>query len=190
MNIKINEHLELLPTIDYREVEYFQGDLKTLDKENYAKLRNSVKTQGLLAPFMVWINPNTKVRYLIDGHQRKRMFTMENVEPFLIPYVLVPGKTASEAKMNLLAVSSQYGTITDVGFKKFAFDIPEVWIKETINFDALAKPFKVEFTPKQKEVKPVEEQSFYVNIKCTDEKHCQELYEKFVAEGLDVKIVT
>lgn len=180
----------MLPTIDYRQVENFQGDLKVLDKENYLKLRNSIVSQGLLAPFYIWLNPSNKLLYLIDGHQRKRMFTLENVEPYLIPYVMVPGKTASEAKMNLLAISSQYGTITDSGFKKFSFDIPEVWIKETINFDALAKPFKVEFTPKQKEVKPVEEESFYLNIKCTDEVHCKTLYEKFVAEGLEVKIVT
>jgi hypothetical protein len=31
---------------------------------------------------------------------------------------------------------------------------------------------------------------WFLNVRCNDEKHCQELYEKFTAEGMDVKIVT
>ena len=30
---------------------------------------------------------------------------------------------------------------------------------------------------------------FFINITCNDEKHCQKLYERFIAEGLNVKIV-
>lgn len=190
MNLIINPHLAELPVIDYRTVEYFQGDLKTLTKENYVKLRNSLISQGLLAPLFVWVNPTTKVNYLMDGHQRKQVFTMESVEPFMIPYVMVPGKTIAEAKMNLLSITSQYGTITDNGLKNFSIDIPKIWIAETVNFDALAKPFKVEFEAKPRPLEEVTQAMFYVNVKCRDEKHCQELYDKFVAEGLDVKIVT
>lgn len=31
---------------------------------------------------------------------------------------------------------------------------------------------------------------FFINIRCKDETECQELYEKFIIQGLDVKIVT
>lgn len=31
---------------------------------------------------------------------------------------------------------------------------------------------------------------FFINIRCDDESHCQKLYERFLSEGLDVKIVT
>lgn len=43
------------------------------------------------------------------------------------------------------------------------------------------------------DIEPIEhnEQSqFFLNIRCKDEKDCQELYEKFIIQGLDVKIVT
>jgi hypothetical protein len=33
------------------------------------------------------------------------------------------------------------------------------------------------------------ELSWFLNIRCTDETNAQSLYEKFIAEGLDVKIV-
>lgn len=35
-----------------------------------------------------------------------------------------------------------------------------------------------------------QEAQFFLNIRCINETHCQELYEKFIKQGLDVKIVT
>lgn len=35
-----------------------------------------------------------------------------------------------------------------------------------------------------------QEMQWYLNIKCNNEKECQALYEKFIKQGLDVKIVT
>lgn len=40
------------------------------------------------------------------------------------------------------------------------------------------------------ESKPDKQSAWFLNIRCDNEKQCQELYEKFIFQGLDVKIVT
>lgn len=46
------------------------------------------------------------------------------------------------------------------------------------------------FESAEEEQQPETDSSWFVNIRCDDEKHCQKLYERFLSEGLDVKIVT
>lgn len=162
LELKINEFLEILPKADYRTVENIQGDLKNLSKEDYDRLRTSLKENGLLMPFAMWLNPADEKMYLIDGNQRRRVFLFENVTPFEIPYILVPGKTIDESKKNLLQISSNYGKVTEKGLTDFVInlDIPQDWIDNTITFAALAKGFgdaiekPVTHLPKQMEIKP------------------------------------
>lgn len=54
---------------------------------------------------------------------------------------------------------------------------------------------EIELTKDPFEGIPVEkvqstEKFYLLNIRCEDEKHCQSLYEKFIKEGLDVKIIS
>lgn len=147
MQLKINDNLANLPTKDYRLMVELQGDLKTLSKENYDRLRNSLEDRGLLAPFFLWPDPTTNKDYIIDGHQRKKIFTFEKVQPFEVPFIYIPGETIDEAKQNLLVITSQYGTITEQGFNEFTFDLPKEWIEHTVNFDALQKQFDQSLKP-------------------------------------------
>jgi hypothetical protein len=191
MRIEINPHLKDLPTMDYREAIESQGTLKNLSKENFDRLGKSIMFSGLLMPFAIWMEPGTGKLYLIDGHQRKRFFMMAQVEPFMIPYLLIPGKTLDEAKVNLLQITSQYGTITESGFREFTLNIPKDWIQDTLYFDALPKFFTPKLdVPAEKEVSFTASNRFYLNIECADEKQAQELYERFTKEGMKVKIVT
>lgn len=141
MTIKINEHLTDLPFADYRTLEDLQKGLKTLEHVEYNKLRSSLQDRGLLAPFFVWVEPGTSRKKIMDGHQRKRVFVMESVEPFEVPYIIIPGATEQEAKENLLTITSQYGKISERGLEDFVFEaqIPLEWIQATVNFDALNK---------------------------------------------------
>jgi ParB-like chromosome segregation protein Spo0J len=56
--------------------------------------------------------------------------------------------------------------------EEWGLDIPDFKIKETEEHQSNAN------------------QSFFINIRCDNENHCKELYEKFILLGLDVKIVT
>lgn len=147
MEIKINPNLKDLPTLDYRAMEEMQGGLKDLGKENYDRLRNSLQEQGQLAPFFLWIDTKDDKRKIIDGHQRKRLFMLEKVTPVERPFLLVPGDTLEDAKKAALAISSQYGTITEQGFNEFTFEFPPEWIQNTIHFDALSKQFEKSLAP-------------------------------------------
>lgn len=147
MEIIINPNLANLPTVDYRSLNDFQEGLKTLEKVNYDKLRKSLEERGLLAPFFLWPDPATNKNYIIDGHQRKRVFVLEKVQPYEMPYIYVPGETKEEAKQNLLVITSQYGKVSEQGFNEFVFDLPQEWIQSTIHFDALAKQFEQTMKP-------------------------------------------
>lgn len=147
MEIKINPNLKDLPLIDYRALEEMPGNPKVLEKPNYDRLRNSLLEQGQLAPFFLWVNQENDKRVIVDGHQRKRLFTLEKVTPIERPYLLVPGATYEEAKKALLAISSQYGTITEQGLNEFTFEFPADWVQNTIHFDALTKQFEKSLRP-------------------------------------------
>ncbi len=134
MNIKIHNPNKL-PTIDYREVEEFQGNLKDLTEDNYAKLKKSIEGNGFFIPMFLWKHKG-KFKVL-DAHQRLRVLKKEQVTPYEIPYIEIEAKDTNEAKKKLLLISSQYGTITQEGLDEFVFDLDldTDWIADTINFD-------------------------------------------------------
>lgn len=197
MEIRFNEYLDAtkeikFPVMDYREMVELQGDLKTLDEHNYSRLRSNLMEQGQLAPFFLWLDPETGKYLVVDGHQRKKIFFVEKVTPYERPYILIPGPTIVEAKKALLAISSQYGTITEIGYEKFTFNFPKEWLDQNVFFDGLQK----KFTALEQHVKEdvsfaaSTTKQFYLNVECSDEKQCQALYERFIKEGMKVKIVT
>lgn len=127
-----------LPTMDYRQVEPLQGNLKDLSKTNYNKLKNVLDKRGFTTPLFVWLDREDSLKaYLVDGHQRQRVMLGEEVEPYQVPYVEIVADDILDAKAQLLEITSQYGTITMEGFDEFIADLPEAEIIEAVNFDAL-----------------------------------------------------
>lgn len=123
-----------LPTIDYRKVKPLQGDLKDLSKSNYQKLKNVLEKRGFTTPLFLWKSGDDY--YLMDGHQRQRVMQKEDMQPYEVPYVLIEAKDITEAKEQLLEITSQYGTITQEGFDEFTADLPQADLVD-VNFDAL-----------------------------------------------------
>lgn len=179
LKITINPHLEILPTIDYREANELQGKLKDLSKENFSRLLKAIQHHGLLMPFAMWVDPESKKMWLIDGHQRRRLFMMEKVEPFLIPYILIPGNTLDEAKMNLLQITSQYGKVTEAGFQEFTLNMPKEWVQDTIYLDALAKQFEPKIEIKKFDKELVLPEKYQVIVEFNTEKEQRDFLEQF-----------
>ena len=133
MKLKISSTLNNLPVIDYRTLTPFQGALKDLTKDNYARLLKSLAEFGWIVPFFIW---HYNDQWLVsDGHQRLRVLTKEKIEPFELPYIEIEAANEQEAKKRLLVISSQYGTIDATGWDEFTFDLDETWLKDTIHFD-------------------------------------------------------
>lgn len=115
-----------LPTIDYRKIQPLQGNLKDLTRENYDKLKNVLIEDGFDVPFFIWHNTTNNTHYALDGHQRKRVMTGENMNDngsFEVPYVLFEAANEHDARRKLLRITSQYGTITYEGYDEFTVEM-------------------------------------------------------------------
>ncbi len=126
MNTQITIHnLSALPVIDYRNVKPLQGNLKDLTKTRYKKLLNTLKRRGFTTPLFIWRDIDDTC-WLLDGHQRVRVMTAENINDhgsYEVPYVLIPAANLFEAKEQLLEITSEYGHMTVEGLEEFAFEI-------------------------------------------------------------------
>src|SRR4030095_9688009 len=88
----------------------FQGDLKTLSKIDYEKLKAAIIKYGLSFPSFIW-QKNGSAKCL-DGHQRSHVLSEMRKEGWKIPsvpVVYVDAKNEKEAKEKILLLSSQYG---------------------------------------------------------------------------------
>jgi DNA modification methylase len=131
-------------TISIEKVEPFQGELKSLSAENYERLKKSILDLGFSFPLHIWRNKGH--HYCVDGHQRDRVLLKMQEEGYSIPpipVVWVEAKSEKEAKLKILAATSQYGTIETDGLYQFmaeaniampdlesAFSFPEIDFKQ------------------------------------------------------------
>lgn len=133
-------------TAKLEDLHEFQGELKELSDENYNKLKDEILDLGFSAPFFVWATVNGEQREslnLLDGHQRKKTLKKMSEEgitlPESFPIVEVDAKSEKEAKRKVLAITSNYGRMTDKGLFSFAdnagIDMAE--IADSFNFDAI-----------------------------------------------------
>lgn len=119
-----------LKRVPLAELVRFQGDLKTLHADQYAKLKKSISEKGFFAPVFVWQT------HILDGHQRVNVLERENwdVEGG-IPVVEIEAADEKDAAEKLLLLSSTYGKIDGQGLYEFTaekgldlreFDLPDL----------------------------------------------------------------
>lgn len=127
----------------------FQGELKSLSKANYEKLKMQLE-KGYSFPIAIWKAPDG-LNYILDGHQRLRTLSRMRSEGWVVPLLPVSyteAQSYKEAKEKLLAAASQFGTVESQGLYEFLsdanLDIDEI-VKATafpeINFDDFRNEF-------------------------------------------------
>lgn len=112
------EGRSLLPI---EELKDFQGNLKTLSSENYAKLKEEILRHGFSEPVSVWKSDDRY--YILNGHQRVKTLSMMRDDGYIIPDVpvnFIKAKDKKEAKELVLALTSQFGEMTDEGLFEFS----------------------------------------------------------------------
>lgn len=119
------------------ELTEFQGNLKSLSKENYRKLRKEIETVGFSEPVSVWKNGGKL--YLLNGHQRVRTLkamAADGVDIPKIPVNYVEAKDMKEAKRKVLALTSQYGEMEGEGLYEFMSEAGIEWpdVKDSFRF--------------------------------------------------------
>ena len=149
--------------VNLSEITPIQKDLKDLSEKNYQKLRNEILNEGFVAPFMLWDDK------IVDGTQRHRTLNKMKAEgikmPDKFPAVEVHAGTETHARRLILALSSNYGEMTDDGLFEFLSDshIGFDEMDARFEFDAINfSDFKDEFytdpevdNPKEDEVPEV-----------------------------------
>lgn len=108
----------------YTDLKPFQGNLKTLHRDDYEKLRDRILEQGFSDPISVWVHEGQN--YILDGHQRLRTIqTMVDKEGYTcppLPINEVYADSYQEAKGKLLSLASQFGKLEGQGLYEFMMD--------------------------------------------------------------------
>jgi hypothetical protein len=118
-------------------------------------LKKSIEKHGFSIPVYTWIDDEGQ-KWLLDGTQRKHVLETEGwFTP--IPYLVIKAANMATAAERLLAITSQYGTITQEGLDEYIakFELPEMEITELTNFDGVFE-FKIEKEP-DPEFEPLED---------------------------------
>ena len=105
-------HLKRLPL---KVLEPFQGNLKDLPDEQYAKLKASIADEGFMAPVFVWEGK------ILDGHQRTAVLQREGwkIEGGKVPVVEIQADSEQDAARKLLKLTSAYGKPQAEGVYEF-----------------------------------------------------------------------
>jgi DNA modification methylase len=121
-------------TIDFHELQSFQGGLKEHTESDYEKAKTSILQYGWSFVLYYWNDGKTK--WIIDGHNRCEVLSRLEAEGYIIPPVPaieVFCKNRKEAKQKLLRLNSTFGRLSKESVLEFAEDIE-------LNFDEIALP--------------------------------------------------
>lgn len=108
---------------DYKTLLPFQGDLKDLSDEDYARMKAVILKNGFTAPMHVWQDADKL--YTLDGHQRCRVIERMKADGHelpdgdLFPIDYVHADSYGQAKEILLSHASVYGTVNQKGLADF-----------------------------------------------------------------------
>lgn len=125
------------------ELNHFQGDLKSIDKDQFLKLKKSLISDGLPIGFHVWVDKKNKV-WTIDGHHRVlalKALRDDGYDIPSLPCVIVQAKDKKEAAKAVLINNSKYAKMSQeslsdfmIGFELNVVDLDFLDIPELKNF--------------------------------------------------------
>jgi len=106
--------------MDHRHLEAYQGDLKTLSDGERERLRHEIETRGFTEPITAW--KKGKTYKVLNGHQRLAVLQDMAAQGLRVPKIpvnLIKAANEKEAKLKLLALTSQYGKMTPAGLQDY-----------------------------------------------------------------------
>ena len=149
MNKTIKINCEGATTFSIAEIKETQGQLKTVSKVNFEKLKKIFLADGFSYPLAI-ATVGKKPYGLIDGHQRTKVLKtlieekgyklvgIDGKETDRIPVTITKCDDVKHAKKLTLDAVSQFGKVNKKGLKDFVIDLD-------INFDDFSIPdFNIE----------------------------------------------
>lgn len=160
-------------TVDFKEIDNFQGDLKVMSQEGYDQLKQEVLEYGFNSPIHVW-KKGKRLKNL-DGHQRIQLLIRLESEGYKIPKVpidIIEAKNEKQAKHILLSRISQYGKVTPEGLHSYMEEsgieldeIKEGFSLPDVNIDQFERKFFKNEDAEDEETDKAKQQSKLVH-KC------------------------
>lgn len=122
------EGAALVPPADLSPL---QGELKTLEAKEYAKLRRAIEKRGFSFPLSVWKESESKL-HVLDGHQRLNVVSKMLKEGWKLdggrlPVDWIEARSMKEAKEKVLLAASQYGRYTEDSVYEFVHTSGLAW---------------------------------------------------------------
>jgi len=121
--------------VDYENLKEAQGNLKSLSKTNYERLKKQIQELGFSEPILVWKEKNK----VVNGHQRlrtvSRMVEKEGWAVGPLPVSYVEAKDEEELAKKILAMASVYGTVDKQGLYEFMHEYNLTLEELTENYD-------------------------------------------------------
>jgi hypothetical protein len=155
--MKVEIKCETSRSLPLDQIHPMQGDLKKLDKKNFDKLYQQIIDEGFISPFFVWKNGDKF--FLLDGHQRYNVIKEMTKKPVILPHVWpiveIQASNYKQACKRILALSSQYGTMTKEGLKEFIekATIEQEELFEEYQFDCIDfEKFNDDFNPPEGDI--------------------------------------
>ena len=111
--------------LDIDELNFFQKKLKSITKEKFRGLKESLKKNGIPLGFHVWKNEKTNQWDIMDGHHRYLALKEIRSEGYFVPPVpcnKVLAKTKKEAASIVLISNSKYAEISQESLADFMID--------------------------------------------------------------------
>lgn len=114
-------------TMLLRDMVPFQGTLKKRTPADRIAMFESLTTDGLLTPFMIW---KSDVNYILDGHGRRESLLDAAIKDATIleqqfPVMFIEAETEAEARKAVIQICSTYGKITSSGLRDFTAPIAD-----------------------------------------------------------------
>jgi hypothetical protein len=98
--------------VEWRKLEWLQGEFKKATKTSMRKLKNSILMNQFIQPFNVWKDKKTGKVWILDGHHRKKAMEELEKEGHQIPKMMdanfIDCKNKQEAELAVMVYSSVY----------------------------------------------------------------------------------
>lgn len=110
--------------IELEKLNFFQGKLKTISKEDFDDLKKSLIKSGIPIGFHVWKDSKGKF-WIIDGHHRWLALKALKDEGYFIPPLpvnMVLAANKKEAARSVLISNAKYAHINQESISDFAID--------------------------------------------------------------------
>ncbi len=192
--MQVNINIESKEYAHLEDLNIIQGDLKSLSEENYQKLKLQILDEGFISPFYVWDDKGTL--NLLDGTQRKitleRMLNEGIAMPEKFPIIKIPARNSNHAARLILAISSQYGKVSEESINKFNEKF-EIFDMTPFSFDALPQSNMIkldEHGPEESEPINIDDNKKY-KIEVTFPNDCEmmDIHDDLMHRGYMVRIL-